>query len=94
MALSELVTNSVRHAGLGPHDPIRISLDWSGTRLRVHVRDGAGPDPATVSGSIRPPAGAESGWGLYLVDRLAGRWGTTADGCWFELRYQQPPPGC
>jgi hypothetical protein len=30
----------------------------------------------------------ESGWGLYLVDRLADRWGiVTGDGTtvWFEL---------
>ena len=39
LLISELVTNSVRHARLGPDDLIRIMVDWSGTRLRVHVRD-------------------------------------------------------
>jgi hypothetical protein len=32
----------------------------------------------------------ESGWGLYLVSRIADRWGVTpGDGCcvWFELAY-------
>jgi anti-sigma regulatory factor (Ser/Thr protein kinase) len=91
LAISELVTNSVRHAGLALDDLIRITIDWSGARLRVHVRDGGrGMRPGVVSGSIRLAPGAESGWGLYLVDRVASRWGTSADGHWFELR-QDPP---
>jgi anti-sigma regulatory factor (Ser/Thr protein kinase) len=92
--VSELVSNSVRHAGLGRDDLIRVTADWSEDRLMVHVRDGGGPPRASpVSGSIRPAPGAESGWGLYVVDRLASRWGTTASGYWFELRHEQPPQG-
>jgi anti-sigma regulatory factor (Ser/Thr protein kinase) len=91
LAVSELVTNSVRHAGLAPDERIRITVDWSGAQLRVHVRDGRrGLGPAGVSGSIRPAPGAESGWGLYLVDQFTSRWGTSAGGYWFELR-QEPP---
>jgi len=45
-----------------------------------------------VSGSIRPAPGAESGWGLYLVDRVASRWGTSAHGYWFELHQDPPSP--
>jgi anti-sigma regulatory factor (Ser/Thr protein kinase) len=94
LLVSELVSNSVRHAGLGRDDRIRVTADWSGDRLRVHVRDGSRPTRTSpVSGSIRPTPGAESGWGLYLVDRLASRWGTRASGCWFELRRDQPHPG-
>jgi anti-sigma regulatory factor (Ser/Thr protein kinase) len=94
LAVSELVTNSVRHAGLAPDDPIRITVDWSGARLKVHVRDGRrGVRPAVVSGSIRPAPEAESGWGLYLVDRVASRWGTGAEGYWFELRQNRPRQG-
>lgn len=91
LAISELVTNGVRHAGLGPHDPIRIAVDWSGAWLQVRVRDG--PGPATVAASIRPAPGAESGWGLYLVNCLASRWGTTADGYWFELEHERSHSG-
>ena len=94
LLVSELVSNSVRHAGLGRDDLIRVTADWSGDRLLVHVRDGGRARPASpVSGSIRPAPGAESGWGLYVVDRLASRWGTTAGGYWFELRPEQPPKG-
>jgi anti-sigma regulatory factor (Ser/Thr protein kinase) len=92
LLVSELVSNSVRHAGLGRDALIRVTAEWSGSRLVVHVRDGGGPTRASpVSGSIRPAPGAESGWGLYVVDRLASRWGTTASGYWFELRHEQPP---
>jgi anti-sigma regulatory factor (Ser/Thr protein kinase) len=94
LLVSELVSNSVRHAGLGRDDLIRVTAHWSGDRLRVHVRDGARPTHASpVAGAIRPAPGAESGWGLYFVDRLASRWGTTAGGYWFELRDDQPHPG-
>jgi anti-sigma regulatory factor (Ser/Thr protein kinase) len=93
LLVSELVTNSVRHAGLGPADLIQVTADWSGERLKVAVRDGRGALPAVVAGAIRPAPGAESGWGLYLVDRLASRWGTAAGGYWFELRPEQPAQG-
>ena len=94
LLVSELVSNSVRHAGLGRDDLIRVTADWSGDRLRVHVRDGARPTRASpVAGSIRPAPGAESGWGLYLVDRLASRWGTDTDGYWFELHPVPRRPG-
>ena len=97
LLISELVTNSVRHAGLGPDDLIDVTVDRSGSRLRVQVRDGGRgrrPAPASQSPeSVRPRPGAESGWGLYLVDRLASCWGTSADGYWFELRGDQPRGG-
>jgi len=94
VAVSELVTNSLRHAGLSPDDLIRITAHWSGTCLRVHVRDRRrGARPTVVSGSIRPAPGAESGWGLYLVDHITSRWGTSASGYWFELQQEPPRPG-
>jgi anti-sigma regulatory factor (Ser/Thr protein kinase) len=84
LLLSEVVTNSVRHAGLRAEDAIEVVVH-TGDVLRIEVRDAGGgfertepePDPA------RP-----SGWGLYLVEQLADRWGvekgppTTV---WFEL---------
>ena len=87
---TELVSNSIRHAGLGPDDHVEVTAEWTGRVLRVIVRDsGSGTLPAgIVAGSIRPSPGGQSGWGLYLVDRLSTRWGTNlggANGFWFEL---------
>ncbi|HEX5936469.1 MAG TPA: ATP-binding protein [Actinomycetota bacterium] len=87
---TELVTNSIRHADLSPDDLIEVTAVRSGSRLRITVRDrGSVRPPAHVlAGSIRPTPGARSGWGLYLVDRLASRWGTDLGdtvGFWFEL---------
>ena len=94
LLVTELVTNSVRHAGLGPDERIQLTAVWSGTWLRVHVRDrGRSRLAGAGAGSIRPAPGAESGWGLYLVDRLASRWGSSADGYWFELRSDPRQPG-
>ena len=92
---TELVTNSIRHAGLGPDDYIEVTAAWSGAVLRVIVRDSGsgGPPSEIVAGSIRPSPGGQSGWGLYLVDRLATRWGTNFEGSaavWFELEYPRP----
>jgi anti-sigma regulatory factor (Ser/Thr protein kinase) len=92
---TELVTNSIRHAGLGPDDYIDVAATWSGTVLRVVVRDsGSAAAPSEiVAGSIRPAPGGQSGWGLYLVDKLATRWGTNFEGSagfWFELEYPRP----
>ena len=84
---TELVSNSVRHAGLGADDLIHVHVDRDDGTVRVSVRDGGtwAPADGTV-GSIRPSPGAESGWGLYLVDKLATRWGTHhGGGFWFEL---------
>ena len=87
---SELVTNSIRHAGLEPSDDIELVAEWSGSTLRVVVRDGGVRELPTnvLAGSIRPSPTGRSGWGLYLVDRLASRWGTNLGGrpgFWFEL---------
>jgi anti-sigma regulatory factor (Ser/Thr protein kinase) len=84
--LSELVGNSVRHSGLQADEFVHVTAEWSGARLRVVVHDRAHPSaPRPVAGVIRPPPGAESGWGLFIVDRLASRWGTDGAGYWFEL---------
>ena len=84
--VSELVANSVAHSGLRADEYVRITAEWSGARLRVAVHDRPRPlAPPPVAGTIRPRPGAESGWGLFIVDRLASRWGTDNAGYWFEL---------
>jgi anti-sigma regulatory factor (Ser/Thr protein kinase) len=85
LLVSELVTNSVRHGGAGS-DPILLRLAVTRRSVRVAVTDhGPGFAPRTD----KPPAGAEHGYGLYLLDQIAERWGTSNAGAmtiWFELR--------
>ena len=91
LLVSELVTNSVRHAGLPEEASIEFSVRASAEVLMVEVADaGQGFDHTS---SLRPRAVAgcpeASGWGLFLVDRIADRWGAVQmDGetrVWFEL---------
>src|SRR5436309_1418778 len=82
---SELVSNSVRHGGSVPERPIRVRVSVMETAVRVSVVD-SGPGFERSSGPARP--GVDGGWGLFLVERLADRWGTDGDGSttvWFEL---------
>lgn len=79
LLVSELVTNSVRHARLRPPDTIRLRVEVSDRLLRVEVTDpGEGfgadiPEPA-----VRGPGG----WGLFLTERLADRWGVDRESGW------------
>lgn len=84
--VSELLGNSVKHSGLQVDDHVHVTAEWSRGRLWVAVRDRSDASvPMPVAGTIRPRPVAESGWGLFLVDRLASRWGTDQSGYWFEL---------
>ena len=85
LLVTELVTNSVRHAGLAPSDRIHLRVALETERLRVEVSEpGAGFAPDVP----RPRADAAGGWGLLLVERLADRWGVEREGTrttvWFE----------
>jgi anti-sigma regulatory factor (Ser/Thr protein kinase) len=82
---TELVTNSVLHADLGPLDAITLVLDVRDGLIRIEVRDaGSGFRPhVAASGPTAQP-----GRGLLLVGALADRWGFTRSGptrVWFEL---------
>jgi anti-sigma regulatory factor (Ser/Thr protein kinase) len=97
LLVTELLSNSIRHSGLRSDEHIRITAGWSGRTLLVTVHDRSrSSPPSPLAGSIRPSPGAESGWGLYLVDRIASRWGTIlseGDGYWFELELKREPEG-
>ena len=87
LLISELVTNSVRHAGLDASQPLQLSVATQGSTVRVAVRD---PGPGfRVPKAPTDPAHV-GGWGLVLVDQLAERWGVEHDGkanvVWCELR--------
>jgi anti-sigma regulatory factor (Ser/Thr protein kinase) len=97
LLVTELLSNSIRHSGLRSDEHIRITAGWSGRTLLVTVHDRSrSSPPSPLAGSIRPSPGAESGWGLYLVDRIASRWGTILSeggGYWFELELKREPEG-
>jgi anti-sigma regulatory factor (Ser/Thr protein kinase) len=88
LLVTELVTNAVRHAGAGPERPLEVELLHSPGWVAVAVADhgpGYAPDPT-------PSAGNESGgWGLFLVHRIADRWGAertnSRNRVWFEMAY-------
>lgn len=81
LLVSELVTNSVQHAAA---DVIELNVFASADTVRVEVRDeGIGHD------AFATPEPPHRGFGLYLVDKLADRWGVETQGAtliWFEVR--------
>ena len=90
LLVSELVTNAVRHAGAGPDRPLHLQL-LRGPRWVVVAVGDQGPG---FTWHPSPPRGNESGgWGLFLVDQIADRWGVecTASGTrvWFEIAYEE-----
>jgi anti-sigma regulatory factor (Ser/Thr protein kinase) len=85
LLVSELVTNSVRHAG--DAQPVALAVRIDPRTIRVEVHDGGhGFEPGTPE-----PRGADEGfggYGLFLVARMATRWGvetTQGTRVWFEL---------
>jgi anti-sigma regulatory factor (Ser/Thr protein kinase) len=84
LIVSELVTNVVRHAGLDANQELQLRGVVDEGRVRVEVSDpGKGFEPDVV-----PSADRGSGWGLYILDQLAHRWGTVRNEpnvVWFEL---------
>jgi anti-sigma regulatory factor (Ser/Thr protein kinase) len=85
LLVSELVSNSVRHGDLSASDRIRLQLAARDDRIRVEVTD---PGDGFDLPGEDPPPDSPSGWGLYLVDRIADRWGVEGNDTttvWFEL---------
>jgi anti-sigma regulatory factor (Ser/Thr protein kinase) len=81
---SELVTNSVLHAGLAADQFIGLHLNDLGDRVRVEVTDqGSGFSPESRHRS------RERGHGLELVSGLASLWGVRQNRpnmVWFEVQ--------
>ena len=88
LLISELVTNSIVHAGHAGCDAIRVRAGNHGSTTRVEVCDRARGRSVPEVQRDTPPT-AEGGRGLMLVDALSDRWGM--DTCdrgtcvWFEL---------
>lgn len=84
LLVTELVSNSVRHA---QSETVVLRVLVGRTAVLTEVTDeGPGFDP-TDAGA---PGTDDSGWGLFLVERLADRWGVNQASdvtkVWFELR--------
>jgi anti-sigma regulatory factor (Ser/Thr protein kinase) len=84
LLVTELVTNSVRHTAA---ESVTLKVAVGKSAVLTEVADiGPGFAPECVE-----HAGDENtGWGLFLVERLASSWGVKHDGpskrVWFELR--------
>ena len=86
LVVSELVTNSVRHAGLSPDQQISLTVVISDGSVHGRVCD---PGPGFEKPfEPRPRTDWSGGWGLPIVERISDRWGVERDGCacvWFEI---------
>jgi two-component sensor histidine kinase len=87
LVVTEVVSNSVKHAGLTATQLIELTITMLPERLRIEVTDEGGgfhpvvnlPDPLRVDGR-----------GLWIVDQLTDRWGvdlshSTRVWCEFDL---------
>jgi integral membrane sensor domain MASE1/anti-sigma regulatory factor (Ser/Thr protein kinase) len=79
LVVSELVTNSVRHAQLRPGELIQLRVGLSDRLLRIEVSD---PGEGFAGSLPEPVPGQPGGWGLFLTEQLANRWGVDRDGGW------------
>ena len=86
LVVSELVTNSVRHAGLSPDEQISLAVVISDGAVRGRVCD---PGPGFEEPSEpRPSTDWSGGWDLPILERISDRWGVERNGCacvWFEI---------
>ena len=86
LIVSELVTNSLRHAGLEDAAAVRVSAALADGVLRIEVQDGG------TNGSVvrrTPNRDQGGGFGLNIIDALAMRWGVERSGgtrVWVELQ--------
>ena len=91
LVVSEVVTNSVTHAGLTAAQPIDLNIQLSPGCLRIDVTDQGIRNFNPVA--TLPDAGQHSGRGLWMIDQLTDRWGvdftwSTHVWCEFDLDVQ------
>jgi anti-sigma regulatory factor (Ser/Thr protein kinase) len=85
LLVSELVTNSIRHAGLRAGQRVLLRARVDGAIVRIEVEN---PGRGFELRPRSPDQERGSGWGLFLVGRLADRWGIEGGGStrvWFEI---------
>ena len=86
LVVNELVTNSIRHAGLSPDDQISLTVTVSGDSVCGRVCD---PGPGFKIPTIPcPRSDLSGGWGLPIVETISDRWGVERNRhvcVWFEI---------
>jgi anti-sigma regulatory factor (Ser/Thr protein kinase) len=83
LLVSELVTNGIVHGNTDRPLAVEVEVGESGVRINVTDR---GTGFALRPGMNEPDY--SGGWGLFLVEELADRWGIIRNGStcvWFEL---------
>jgi anti-sigma regulatory factor (Ser/Thr protein kinase) len=83
LLVTELITNSVRHTS-ADELTLRVAIGKSAVLTEV-----ADDGPAFDQECVEQSGADDTGWGLFLVQRLANSWGVKRDGpkkrVWFEL---------
>jgi anti-sigma regulatory factor (Ser/Thr protein kinase) len=89
---SELVTNAVEYSRTGPID---LTVVRGATFTRIEVSNpneswARAPEPGS------PERDQVGGWGLFLVEQLSERWGTSDADCrvWFEFHHPASRERC
>jgi anti-sigma regulatory factor (Ser/Thr protein kinase) len=87
LLVSELVTNSVVHAG----SDITLTLSSEGPQVRFEVRDGSAHPPVDLNVPLPSP----NGRGVRIVAAMAADWGVESvpdhgKAVWFTLRVPEP----
>lgn len=94
MAVSEVVTNALIHAG----SDVDMRLYRYPDRVRLEVRDtdSAPPIPSSFSMSEEGRSKAENGRGMVIVENVSGCWGSSPNGrgktVWIEFLTRTPEP--
>jgi anti-sigma regulatory factor (Ser/Thr protein kinase) len=84
LLVSEVVTNAVRHSEGDAAAPIGFVASFGESTIRVTVTDAG-------EGFVARPrerGSTRDGYGLYLLEKAATRWGVESNGdtqVWFEL---------